>query len=261
MRVTLIVNPDAGDREHEGQKLAEKLRRHADHVHWASSKDDYRDALREPADVVIVAGGDGTVAKVARELIGTDTPMLIFPFGTANNIARTLGIEKIELDLEKIRSDWRKQSIDAAMVDDKAVFEGAGCGAVADLIRLRDAPLEDLPAFDYRITIDGRDITGVAVLIEVMIIKQVGPSLRLAPDADPSDGLLDLVIADERERDAMRRYLAAGTLPKLMRVQGSSLTIACDAPWHFDDKLKRAGTRTITVRPAAWQALVPTSRQ
>jgi hypothetical protein len=45
---------------------------------------------------------------------------------------------------------------------------------------------------------------------------------------------------------------------RLPAIRGKSFTIACDAPWHFDDQPKRRRkAETITVRPSAWQAMMP----
>ena len=49
-------------------------------------------AVANPGDVVVVAGGDGTVGRVAKRFAGTDVPIAVIPTGTANNVARTLGL-------------------------------------------------------------------------------------------------------------------------------------------------------------------------
>src|SRR5690242_6478542 len=63
-------------------------------VLYQSSKEDYAAALKAPADLIAVAGGDGTVRKVATRLIGRRLPLTILPCGTANNIAKSLGIQQ-----------------------------------------------------------------------------------------------------------------------------------------------------------------------
>ena len=58
-------------------------------VRYQSTKDQsYKSALRERWDLIVVAGGDGTVAKVARRLRYRKAPIIVLPVGTANNIAR-----------------------------------------------------------------------------------------------------------------------------------------------------------------------------
>ena len=52
-----------------------------------------REALEAGVDVVIAAGGDGTVRCVAEVLAGTGTPMGLVPLGTGNLLARNLGVD------------------------------------------------------------------------------------------------------------------------------------------------------------------------
>lgn len=55
---------------------------------------DLKDALRDPGDLVIAAGGDGTVRATALALyhLRRKVPLALLPLGTANNVARTLGL-------------------------------------------------------------------------------------------------------------------------------------------------------------------------
>src|SRR4051812_14757978 len=89
MRVTLIYNPGAGDDDQPGAGDLERLVRAAGHeIACVSSKDaGWEAALDRPADVIAVAGGDGTVGRVARRLAGRNVPLTMLPMGTANNIA------------------------------------------------------------------------------------------------------------------------------------------------------------------------------
>src|SRR5262245_14210951 len=95
MKVTLIYNPTAGDddaRPTSGQLAA--LIREAGHQVRTQPTDEkgWSKALRKKAGLVAVAGGDGTVGKVARRLVDSGCPIAVLPMGTANNIARSLGI-------------------------------------------------------------------------------------------------------------------------------------------------------------------------
>src|SRR6266576_6352393 len=92
MRITLLRNPKAGNGKHGRKELVDALEK-AGHQTICRSikKKGWKAALKKQADVVVVAGGDGAIAKVASALIGREVPLAILPLGTANNLARSLG--------------------------------------------------------------------------------------------------------------------------------------------------------------------------
>jgi diacylglycerol kinase family enzyme len=69
MRITLMHNPKAGHAEHGRKQLIAALGE-AGHqaIYQSTKKSDYKKALKKPADLVLAAGGDGTVVKVGRGL-------------------------------------------------------------------------------------------------------------------------------------------------------------------------------------------------
>src|SRR5256885_7051126 len=101
MRITLMHNPKAGRGKLVKRDLMAALAR-AGHlaIYQSTKKSDYKEALREPADLVLAAGGDGTVGKVGRELIDTGIPLSVLPLGTANNLARSLRSEEHTSELQ-----------------------------------------------------------------------------------------------------------------------------------------------------------------
>ena len=88
MRVTLIHNPVAGDDEEpDANELMGIIRAAGHDLAYRSAKDgDWSASLEDPGDLVVVAGGDGTVGRVARRLIDTGIPLTLLPIGTANNV-------------------------------------------------------------------------------------------------------------------------------------------------------------------------------
>src|SRR5436190_11343435 len=94
MRVTLLHNAGAGDDDQpDAQQLIELLRNAGHAVSYRSTgEDDWVKALNEPADVIAVAGGDGTIGRVAKQMAGRGIPLGVLPMGTANNISHTLGV-------------------------------------------------------------------------------------------------------------------------------------------------------------------------
>ncbi|WP_137149902.1 lipid kinase [Devosia sp. FKR38] len=92
-------------------------------------------ALRDQADLVIVCGGDGTLNAAAGGVVKTGLPMAILPMGTANDLARTLGIpENLELAADIIIAG-RQTRIDLGEVNGHPFFNVASLGLSVDLAR------------------------------------------------------------------------------------------------------------------------------
>ena len=91
----LLHNPTAGASHPNAEALLEGIHKAigVKPSYFSIKNADWKDALSKRWDAVILAGGDGTVGKSVRRLRDRKTPIAILPLGTANNIARSLGIE------------------------------------------------------------------------------------------------------------------------------------------------------------------------
>ena len=90
-RVTLVHNPGAGDEQHSAERVLKELAGAGYDARLRSTREEGLErALEDPGELVIVAGGDGSIKKVAVALAGRDVPMAILPIGTANNIANSV---------------------------------------------------------------------------------------------------------------------------------------------------------------------------
>jgi diacylglycerol kinase (ATP) len=239
VRVSLIHHPAAGDDDQpDASTLEQLLKRHGYAVRYQSADDElWAAVLDEPADVIAVAGGDGTVGRVAKKLIGRDIPLAPLPLGTANNIARTLGLTEFSLD--DVVASWhnaQRITFDVGIANGpwgaRYFVEAMGIGLFActisdadqsgKLSSLKDADakiayaiamlrrrLERCPSHRLELTLDARTVSGDYVLFEAMNMEFVGPNLYLAPDMQPDDGLLDLVLVTTHDRQALQRSLAS----------------------------------------------------
>ena len=90
--VTLVHNPGSGDEAMALDGILALLDAAGFRVRHVPADGPWQDALTEPTDLAVALGGDGTIGQVMTWLAGQDTPVGILPSGTANNIARTLGI-------------------------------------------------------------------------------------------------------------------------------------------------------------------------
>jgi diacylglycerol kinase (ATP) len=188
--------------------------------------------LDRPAELIVIAGGDGTVRKVVTKLKHRETPLAILPLGTANNIARSLGIKGD--DRKELVADWeqsRTARLDIGIAEDfdepQPFIEAVGIGALAEatsdkiggeldgekrLLVGRDMLREQIDKaepLDVEVQIDGRTLKGRWLLIEVMNNCYTGPALPLCPCAHSGDGMLDLVAVAEDQRDEMLAWLGA----------------------------------------------------
>src|SRR6266404_8262385 len=92
MRILLIHNPKAGRGKHAKRDLMAALAKAGHHaVYQSTRRSDYKKALKRSTDLVLAAGGDGTVGKIGCRLIDSGIPLGVLPLGTANNLARSLG--------------------------------------------------------------------------------------------------------------------------------------------------------------------------
>lgn len=239
MKVTLIYNPGAGVDEQPSCAEVLALIRRAGHDATSLSLTDERwqEALHQPVDVVAVAGGDGTVGQVAKQLLGLRTAIAVIPMGTANNIAKTLDL--VERPLDQWIAGWssaRRVKFDMGVAagpwGSQCFIEGMGIGLFTGTMSRLDATgnieiahlndteekiisvleilhhrLQTYPTQKLELTLDGDVVSGDYVLLEMMNTRFVGPKLFLAPDADPGDGFLDVVFLPRAERHTFSRYL------------------------------------------------------
>jgi diacylglycerol kinase (ATP) len=277
MHVTLLHNPAAGGAEPSRHELVRALVAAGHAVCYQSTKEKgYERALDAPGDLVLVAGGDGTVRKAAGHLLGRNVPLALLPLGTANNIAKAIGVEGSPDQLIAGLASARPRRFDAGLAKgawgESHFLEAVGVGLFAvtmclvesrddhregradheDLgltrdLRYMSRVLRDLPPRAWHIEVDGEDLSGDYLLCEVMNTPSIGPNLRLAPHADVGDGLFDVVLASEKDRDALAAHIAArvaGEDPELdlpVRRARQISIIASGAEVHVDDELKWPG--------------------
>ena len=226
MRVLLIHNPKAGDGKHSRKQLMASLTRCGHQAFYQSAKiRGWKKAFKKSVDLVIAAGGDGTVHTTAWQLLDSGIPLAILPLGTANNLARSLGFTGSVDEILQSLHRGKSQPFDIGVAQNGSqkgwFLEAAGGGLFADYFpaakanEKKDAsPEEELNAhlsllrqmsLDYqtrhwRISVDGKDISGRYILWGAMNIRSAGPGLHLAPRAKTDDGRLDFVAVHERER-------------------------------------------------------------
>jgi diacylglycerol kinase (ATP) len=270
MLVTLIYNPTAGSDDREGSELSALLESAGHSVAIASVRGDrWQQRLADPGDLVVVAGGDGTVRKVFRELATSAVDVTILPVGSANNIARALGLAEADVEqLTRGLADAEVRRFDlgraTAPWGDTVVVESLGVGVFAEVLaravqvdaddaedkvesglRLLAEVLRDLPAREWELEVDDRALSGSYLAVEVMNIRETGPNIPLAPAAEPGDGQLDVVRVDVDDRLPLLDYVEArlrgepAEIPPLAADRGREVSLRASppVPIRADDEL------------------------
>ena len=92
LMVEKVHNDEAGDASKHPGTIAAQIDRCGHSVVSRAVNDDWYADRRSPVDLVVVAGGDGTVSTVARRLARKKVPVAVLPMGTANNVAVALEV-------------------------------------------------------------------------------------------------------------------------------------------------------------------------
>lgn len=182
-----------------------------------------REAALAGADLVVAAGGDGTIGEVANGLVGTSATLGVLPLGTGNDFARTIGIGT-DLNLAaRTLGQGQAQTIDLGKLDRGGYFINvAGCGFDAEVATrvnhgfryLRGttayvaAVLQTLRSFrPTRVTIehDGEVCEELVMLCAIANARTYGGGMRIAPHAELDDGLFDVVLVGDVSRSEFLR--------------------------------------------------------
>ena len=95
-------------------------------------------AHRDQVDLVVLGGGDGTMNAAAEALLETQVPFAVLPLGTANDLARVLGIPTDPIAAAQVVLAGRRNRIDLGRANDRLFFNIATIGLSARLARAMD---------------------------------------------------------------------------------------------------------------------------
>jgi diacylglycerol kinase (ATP) len=246
--------------------------------------------LERGTDAVMVTGGDGVVSNALQVLAGTDVPLGIIPAGTGNDHAREFGIPTKDpeaaadivvdgwtetIDLGKIQwGDGRKKcekwfgTVAAtgfdSLVTDRANRMTWPHGRLRYYIAML-AELSQLRLLPFRMVLDGtREIDADITLAAFGNARSYGGGLLICPNADPTDGLLDITMAHSASRTKLVRLFPTvmkGThvdLDEVTTARAKSVHVECPGiNVYADGDFACALPAEISAVPAALQILRP----
>ena len=241
----LIVNPAAG--RGAARRAADRVARAFRSQGWAvdlvrterpgQGRDLAHAAARAGAKHVIAVGGDGTVHEVANGLLqaDTETALGVVPIGSGNDFAKMVGMyghDPVRAVARLVTA--RSRRFDAGRVLGEWFVNSVGFGFGPAVVRMRNSMPRLRGFLSYLVPVvktffrfepqvfdvaaPGFRERGYMMMIEVCNGTTAGGSYKFAPDADPSDGKLDVCLI---RRVSLPRFLLA--IPRVMR--GTHITM------------------------------------
>ncbi len=217
-RYLFVVNPIAGDNDKEefAQWISQLAANHEleFETYYTTGESDAKEikALIDTFDpqIVVAAGGDGTVNLVAQLLLNTDKAMAIIPLGSGNGLAKDLKIPHINpRDALKIILKPKVVSIDTLEANGNFFMHISDIGFNAHIVRLFNKGSSrglisymrftvkeffKYQTFYYKITTDNGNAKGYAFMITVANSNQFGSNLMINPNGEYDDGEFEIII-------------------------------------------------------------------
>lgn len=288
-RGLLVYNPAAGssDRRRQMEELAARwaprglLLELLPTLQPGETSAEVRRRAAQAPDLVAVCGGDGTVGEVAAALVGSAVPLAILPAGTANVVARELGLGRSVAEAERHLASRRTAPVAVWPVAGRVSLLGVGVGYDARVMARANPRLKrllgragigvtalvealryDFPPLSVSgVDAGGRPFEREATLAVAANTRRYGGEFLLAPGADPSDDLLDLVLFTGRSTAALVAFhlaLLRGGGAHLRRrdverleVRSASILSLAEREVEAQVDGDAAGTTPLTVGPVA----------
>ena len=239
--------------------------------------------LKAGADLILVWGGDGTVQRVVDTVAGSDVTLAILPAGTGNLLANNLGIP---IDLEgalEVALHGARQDLDVGVINGErfAVMAGAGF----DAIMMKDAGTKMKNRFGrlayvytgvkasaegstkVKVDVDGqRWFSGRAGCVLFGSMGTLTGGLQAFPDADPTDGKLEVGVVTADSPVKWARVLARAAMKKAdrsplartTRAKKVDVRFATPVAYQLDGGARPAAKKLkVRVQPAAVRFAVP----
>jgi len=268
MRGVLFVNPNSGKDEPTVDELTSAARALDVSVHVLEEDDDLGELARSAdAEVLGMAGGDGSLAAVAQAAIDRDLPFVCIPWGTRNHFARDVGLDG-ENPLQALEAfrDGVERRVDVGRVGEQVFLNNVSLGNYARLVHRRERRRQRSETFarlrallislrdrrrTERFVIDGRRARASVVLVANNEYKldlfSIGERQRV--DA----GTLAIYAANGLRR---LRWTERKTAHVRIETRRNPARAAIDGePTHLDSPLE------LRVDPGALRLLVPAGEQ
>jgi diacylglycerol kinase (ATP) len=211
-----------------------------------------RKAVKQGYKTIVAMGGDDTIEAIIRGMAGSKARLGMIPVGTANNLAKSLGIpEDVKEACALIASGkFRKLDMGQAKVKKskkipffELVMVGIGAEVYPDALHVSKGKLKDLKGLldktfkhetmpKMSVKMNGDSVLQLDTMLTIVSnVPLIGPNMLVDPDASIDDGLFDILIYPNYNKAQLIEYFAKSTgetAPqdgKIQRYRASRITI------------------------------------
>ncbi|WP_321392897.1 diacylglycerol kinase family protein [Emcibacter sp.] len=227
-RITVIHNPVSGRRNRKKfNRVLNNLHRAGCDLtllkteHAGHATDLARTAVLDSPDVIVAAGGDGTLNEVLNGLYGSSAPLAFLPLGTVNVFAREIGLGTSADAISHNILAGKKRKIVPGCCNGRYFLLMVSCGLDSHVVHRVNLGLKKMiggaaygvrflqymfsyPDLDCTVTIDGRDYETSSVIVSRG--KLYGGSLVLVPHADLFEPAFQVVMLQKKGLRALLSY-------------------------------------------------------
>lgn len=251
----------------------------------ADGKEKAQRAVSDDVDMLVVVGGDGTINSIGAELIGSSVALAVVPIGSGNGFARHFGIPLQTRHATKALKEGQCRRIDVGIAAGHPFLVTCGMAWEPELVRgFQQSLIRGRSSYVFagvtryftyspqhiKLTIDNGEICEIEPrILTAANLNQYGGGLKIAPDAEPDDGILNLLAIPEA--DLIRQLITQ--VPHLL--EGNLWEVVGARQWTFrqlivereradliqiDGELQSADRDfVIDVMPSALTIVVPAS--
>lgn len=289
-RVLIIYNPVAGPRrERRFRKVLAQLRRAGCHItvrettRSGDAEDFARRATAIDCDVLVAAGGDGTINEVINGMVERGLPLAIIPLGTANVLAAEIGLSTRPEDIARAIVHGRRVAVTVGRIGERRFIQMAGLGFDAHVVEAVSPSLKRMlgkgayvvesliEIVNHRPTRFEIEIDGTPREAATVILANghfYAGRFVCAPEASVRTPLLHVCLFHDAGRLACIKYslaLLLGLIPKLKSVETLTarhlvLRGPAGEPVQCDGDILAALPAEVSVEPDRLELMMPAAR-
>ncbi len=225
----IIVNPAAGggSAAEACQGICRLLRergidyRIENTTHPGHATELARNAAVSGCRAIVGVGGDGTLSEIVGGLVEKAVPLYFAPCGTGNDFVRVLSLPSDPVEAVRVQLDSEQTYLDMATVNGKGFLNVAGTGFDVDVLREVTrfkhvgkgllpyllgliSALRSFRSFTAELTLEnGEVVRRPLTILSIANGRYFGGGMKVAPDADAHDGLLDIIMINGIPRFAV----------------------------------------------------------